>query len=110
VEEFYQLADCYVFPLEIGSSLSMPLSVLEAMASNLPVVSVRFEGLASAFDEGKGLMFVDRPEDIVHRVHMLMDAQQIALTREQVTPYSWEAVADKLLGYYQELLNDDKID
>ena len=46
VEEVYALADCYVFPLAQGvGAIEHPLSVIEAMATNLPVITRRFGAL-----------------------------------------------------------------
>ena len=68
VEELYMLSDCYVFPVPPGSSITMPLSVLEAMACNLPVITQRFEGLVQAFVPGNGLQFFDGADDLPGRV------------------------------------------
>src|SRR5262249_60740787 len=46
IEELYRLADCYVFPTTApDNAVALPPSVLEALASGVPVVSVRFRGL-----------------------------------------------------------------
>ena len=53
IEDIYNLADCYVFPtIQEKACIESPLSVLEAMACNLPVVTTRFGALASIFGEG----------------------------------------------------------
>jgi len=60
IEEWYQLADCYFFPvLSATGSIEVPLSVLEAMACDLPVVTTRYGGLARQFPEGEGLLYGD---------------------------------------------------
>jgi glycosyltransferase involved in cell wall biosynthesis len=104
VEEFYQLADCYVFPLEPGNSLSMPLSVLEAMACNLPVVTRRFAGLVENFKEGNGLFFVDHDSEIAPAVQKALDSHAPIETRTMVLPYSWISIAQQLLKYYSDLI------
>ena len=103
VEELYRLADCYVFPPPPGNSITMPLSVLEAMACNLPVVTTRFGGLVEAFAEGRGLRFIDDPGDILPHVREALAATAPVATRRQVDGYSWGAVADRLQGYYEGL-------
>ena len=43
IEEFYQASDIYVFPvLSSISAMEFPLSVLEAMSCNLPILTTRF--------------------------------------------------------------------
>lgn len=103
VEEIYQLADCYVFPLEPGNSLSMPLSVLEAMACNLRVVSTRFKGLETAFTEGNGLKFINTPEDVSPVTLQMLFSEQRIQTRDKVQSFSWGNLASQLCNYYLEL-------
>ena len=44
IHELYQLADCYIFPvLDEIRAIECPLSVLEAAACNLPIISTKFE-------------------------------------------------------------------
>jgi glycosyltransferase involved in cell wall biosynthesis len=96
------LADCYVFPPLPGSSLNMPLSVLEAMACNLPVVTTRFQGL-DTFREGDGLVFVDRSDDLAPRVQELLESCAPPATREKIQDLSWQSVATRLQTYYEGL-------
>ena len=106
IEELYQLADCYVFPPQPGDSLSMPLSVLEAMACNLPVVTMRFSGLESAFIPGRGLILVDKPEQMLRQVQQMIYSPHTVQTRQMVSPYSWQAIAGLLMDHYQALTTD----
>jgi glycosyltransferase involved in cell wall biosynthesis len=60
IEEFYALSDCYIFPTtDAAGSIDIPLSVLEALACGLPVVSTRFGGLPRIFSEGDGFCYAD---------------------------------------------------
>jgi glycosyltransferase involved in cell wall biosynthesis len=103
VEELYQLSDCYVFPLEPGNSLSMPLSVLEAMATNLRVVTTRFKGLEAAFAGGNGLKFVNSPEDVVPVTLEILSSKKKIQTRDQVRSFSWDELALRLCDYYSRI-------
>lgn len=103
IEEVYQLSDCYVFPVNIGHSLFMPLSVLEAMSCNLPVITTKFEGLTTFFKEGNGLMFVDGEKDILKKVDEIKNGNIEVKTREHALPYSWENIIKKLNGIYNEV-------
>jgi glycosyltransferase involved in cell wall biosynthesis len=108
VEELYQLADCYVFPLPPGNSLTMPLSVLEAMACNLPVLATRFSGLMQAFSgfRAYGFDFIKPYEPLLPRVQAMLAAREAGRvhTRGLVRDFSWEAVAARLRGYYDILV------
>lgn len=105
VEELYMLADCYVFPVRPGDSLSMPLSVLEAMSCNLPVITTRFRGLQTAFREGNGLRFVDHTDSLLAHVQAVLASSERPATREMVRAFSWQSVVGQLLAYYRELVD-----
>lgn len=104
VEELFRLADCYVFPLNPCASLSMPLSVLEAMSTNLPVVTRRFQGLVDNFCEGNGLYFADQADDILMRVRNALASQYQTNTRSMVERFSWTSLAQQIQDQYQKLV------
>lgn len=103
VEHFYQLADCYVFPVASSdNAIDAPLSVLEACACELPVVSTRFGGLPQLLGAADcpGLTFVDTPAELVEAaVRRCQSGPPLgaAGTRALALPYAWEAVSARLL-------------
>ena len=106
IEEIYALSDCYVFPtLNRRYAIEMPLSVLEAMACNLPVISTRFGALPRIFDDGDGLCFVEKEEDFYKGLEEIKNSAMRIKTREKVLPYSWENIAKRLERIYNELLH-----
>jgi len=106
IEEIYALADCYIFPVTKGNSIFMPLSIMEAMSCNLPVISTRFEGLDRAFEEGEGLKFADKEEDFYSKLKEVKNSTINVNTRDKVLPYSWENVTKRLEDIYGALLNE----
>jgi len=94
VAEMYQMSDLYVFPtVSKGACIGQPLSVLEAMACNLPVVSTRFGGLPDLFpSEGGGLLYADSASEIAAKTEYVRNnLHSIHLrTRQMVERYSWE--------------------
>ena len=59
IEEIYQMSDLYIFPvLAPNSSIGMPLSILEARACGIPVLTTNF-GSISAFmgDDNGGIIY-----------------------------------------------------
>jgi glycosyltransferase involved in cell wall biosynthesis len=106
VEEVYQLSDCYVFPVPPAhtfNSIQMPLSVLEAMACNLPVVTTRYGGLPKAFRSEDGLVFVDDQTSLAKAVTLVSECPEIR-TREKIASYSWDTVVGDLIRIYASLL------
>jgi glycosyltransferase involved in cell wall biosynthesis len=101
IEELYQLADCYVFPVaSTDNCIGVPLSVLEALACDLPVVSRRFAALPELFAaqaaDHPGLIFVDSPEALVGEALRLCRSGTRG-TRPLALPYGWDAVAATVL-------------
>jgi glycosyltransferase involved in cell wall biosynthesis len=97
VEELYRAADCYVFPSRgWGGGIEMPLSVLEAMASDLPVASTLFGALPERFKNSDGIHFATSDEELVEMV--VRQVRERPHTRHLVEQYSWDAVADRVLS------------
>ena len=54
IHELYQLADVYLFPVQrADAAMEIPLSVLEAMAVNLPIITTPFGRLTELFEGGR---------------------------------------------------------
>lgn len=118
VEEIYALSDSYVFPVlpkkdrlgrNVADCIEMPLSVLEAMSCNLPVVSTKFGALPRVFEDGNGLMFVDTHEDFFDAVEKIKDTDITIETRDKVLQYSWENIAKRLGDIYVEIISEGGI-
>lgn len=114
IEEFYMLSDCYVFPAQLRhgfnsslatTSIEMPLSVLEAMSCNLPVVSTHFGPLPRVFDEGDGLIFSDDESGMIQGVETLQRGLGVK-TRQKVLAYSWKKIVKDLADIYSGLASD----
>jgi glycosyltransferase involved in cell wall biosynthesis len=105
VEAVYNLADCYVFPtIDPKACIETPLSVLEAMACNLPIVTTRFGALPDVFKEGSGLVFVDDVEQMPSILGAIRDKGPRVDTRSLVAQYSWDDLAEGLVEMYKRLL------
>ena len=105
IAELYQLADCYVFPVKgETSAIDLPLSVLEAMACDLPVVSMPFGGLATQIqgesraqlEAGQGLVYVEDGSQLAEAVEACKRLAR-AGTREMVAPFAWPKVIPAIL-------------
>lgn len=105
IEEIYNLSDCYVFPtINKKACIEMPLSVLEAMSCNLPVVTTKFGALPRIFRDGDGLFFVEKEEDYFKALDKIKNGSVKVNTREKVIPYSWKNIIERLKEIYEGLL------
>jgi glycosyltransferase involved in cell wall biosynthesis len=103
IEEVYALSNCYIYPVILG--IFAPLSVLEAMSCNLPVITTRHEWLTSVLKEGQGLKFAESNREILQAIgDVKADGGKIN-TRNQVSPYSWKKVVQQLETFYKKLSN-----
>ncbi len=84
----------------------MPLSVLEAMACNIPVISRKFAGLHKFFNEGDGLLFAETDKEIIDKVNQTISSKNSLKikTRDKVSLCSWENIAKSLNRIYTALL------
>lgn len=99
IAKVYAAADCYVFPvLAEQGAIGIPLSVLEAMACNLPVVTTPFGGLPRMFDAGAGLYFASTESDWTDAVRQALKLSSDDVgTRRMVEPHSWDAFAERVI-------------
>jgi len=104
IDEIYKLSDCYVFPTK-GSrgSIEIPLSVLEAMACNIPVISTRYGALEEIITEGDGFFFAETFDDIKKHLESIYNGIKVN-TRKKVLNYSWENIGKDLLSKYESLI------
>jgi len=104
IEEIYALSDCYIFPASARlSGVDLPLSVMEAMSCNLPVISTRFGALSRVFTEGDGLYFAETKGEFFEMLDIIKTGIEVK-TREKVLPYSWINIATRLGQIYSEIL------
>jgi glycosyltransferase involved in cell wall biosynthesis len=96
VEELYQAVDCYMFPVrEEDAAMEFPLSVLEAMACDLPVIAYPYGGLPLALEPRDGLVFAENDDALLEAVG---DSKQIqSNTRAQAQAFDWPRVAATIL-------------
>lgn len=69
IQEIYQLSDCYVFPvIEPNSSIGLPLSILEARACGIPVITTDYGSVRQYLGNDFGGIFYSTPEAFVDTI------------------------------------------
>jgi len=98
VSELYQLSDYYCFPVVINTAaMEIPLSVLEGMASNIPVLTTRFGRLPELFQEDEYYSYIESASDIITRVQSGYGKQ--CNNREKMKDFTWQATTNKILEH-----------
>ena len=114
VEELYAQADAFCFP-----SFREPLGgvLLEALAHGLPIITAARGGPDAVVDDSCGFRIpVTEPDrfarDIADAIRKLADDPQLRLllgqgARRRYAGFDdWDAMADRTIGYYQEVLEN----
>jgi glycosyltransferase involved in cell wall biosynthesis len=102
IESAYQAADMYVFPTRSESNaIQVPLSVLEALATDLQVISTRFGALPEMFKDKKSITFFDSEAELISLCSK-GDAAKGA-RRLAAVEYSWHKLMAELKIIYTNL-------
>ena len=98
IEAVYQLADAYLFPVTSAlDAIEMPLSVLEAAACDLSIVTTRFGALPDLLGGQPGVLWAETREQVVACVRDLAARRPQAQTRALVSDFGWDRVAQRVL-------------
>lgn len=108
IGELYRSADMFVNPSLVDN---MPISILEALASGVPVISTDAGGIPWMVENGRTALLVPRADAqalALALLSLLGDPERAARLasagRESVQQYSWQAVRTRLFAVYAAAL------
>ncbi|MBE6607648.1 MAG: glycosyltransferase family 4 protein [Ruminococcaceae bacterium] len=107
VKELYEMADVFVFP---SFQEGLPVSVMEAMASGLPIVCSNIRGNVDLIDEKGGVLF--NPHDVndckyaLEKFRFSNPKEMGEYNREKVKAFSLKRVNDQMSVIIGECLNE----
>jgi teichuronic acid biosynthesis glycosyltransferase TuaC len=83
-----------------------PMVIKEAMACNLPIVSVDVGDVAEVIGDTEGCYLCERtPEDMASKLHLALQWGRRTDGRARVAHLSLEAAARRILAIYEEMLS-----
>lgn len=105
ISKIYKMSDVYVFPvLNNTAVIDVPLSVLEALACNLPIITKRFSGLVDYFKEDVGFRYFDNTEKLVELVKGINNVEINNNNSKKVEGFTWDRFAFEVLSACEELV------
>jgi glycosyltransferase involved in cell wall biosynthesis len=98
IHELYGLSDIYCFPVKNDNgAMETPLSVLEAMSVDLPVITTRFGQLTELFSEDNAFLFIDSADDVNDETINQLLSQKTS-NRKKIEGFTWDATTRKILS------------
>jgi len=111
LEDHYRKADIFVMSSIEESS---PISIVQAMAAGLPIVSTDVGGIAEMVKQGENAWLVEAGNagHLADRIESLIKDRNLrdrfALESRKIADSEWspKAVAQKTYGYYEEIISE----
>ena len=86
----------------------VPIKMYEYMAMGKPVISISLPGVMKEFGEDNGVIYVDRPEDILKKAIELVENGTLkehgSKARRFVEKYNWDDIVDEFEGILEEVI------
>lgn len=85
----------------------VPIKMYEYMAARKPVITTKLPGVMKEFGEGNGVVYIDRPEDVVEKAIELVSSGSLSelgtKSRKFVERYSWDNITDEFESILKEV-------
>jgi len=90
----------------------VPIKLYEYMAMQKLVISTRLPGIMKEFGEDNGVVYVDRPEDVINKAREMAGSGNLGKlglkAREFVAGNTWEKITDEFEKILQEAIDKRK--
>lgn len=90
----------------------VPLKIFDYMAMKKPLISTKLPGMVEEFGEDNGIVYADRPEDVVRKAMELVSNGNLnelgAKARRFVEKYNWDSITDEFERILSEAIEEKK--
>ncbi|MCL5290171.1 MAG: glycosyltransferase family 4 protein [Firmicutes bacterium] len=115
IPELIAAADICLLPAEPTEKIMqdiVPIKLYEYMAMAKPVISTNLPGVRKEFGEDNGVVYVERPEDVVPKAIELVENGRLAelgqKARRFVERNSWDKVTDEFEALLKEAIYEKR--
>ncbi|MCL0090484.1 glycosyltransferase [Dehalococcoidia bacterium] len=116
IPAFIAASDICLLPAYPGEKIMhdiVPIKMYEYMAMRKPVISTRLPGVMKEFGEDNGVVYVDRPEDVVAKALELVQNGSVGTlgskARSFVERNSWDNITDEFEKILEEVIKESSI-
>ncbi|MCL0097681.1 glycosyltransferase family 4 protein [Dehalococcoidia bacterium] len=113
IPAFIAASDICLLPAYPGEKIMhdiVPIKMYEYMAMKKPVISTRLPGVMKEFGEDNGVVYVDRPEDVVAKALELVQNGSVGTlgskARSFVERNSWDNITDEFEKILEEVIKE----
>ncbi|KRS21862.1 hypothetical protein AAY72_06335 [Alishewanella sp. WH16-1] len=112
IDQIVALSDVFVFP---SYQEGLPVSVMEAMLSGLPVIASNIRGVSDLIDDGKGGFLVE-PDDVSTLANKINELMSDPIKSDSMSRYNQEKIRDftsvsvleKMLSVYSDCVSTER--
>lgn len=113
IPAFIAAADICLLPAYTAEKIMqdiVPIKMYQYMAMGKPVIATRLPGVMKEFGEDNGVVYVDRPEDVVAKATELVQNSNVerlgSKARSFVESYSWDTITDEFEKILSEAIKE----
>jgi glycosyltransferase involved in cell wall biosynthesis len=111
IPEFIAVADICLLPAYPNEKIMqdiVPIKMYEYMAMGKPIITTKLPGVMKEFCEGHGVIYVDKPEDVLKKAIELVEKEKVEeqglKARGLVERYNWDDIVEEFEGVLEEIV------